>query len=137
MAVSSQTPLRVRLLRWIFASGLVLVAFVALTLAFPLQHGGGPQRPRFRALDDLDIVAAGLDPYHLKHGRYPDLPDFPSMVAEGSCLVTENLIPVHVPSRDPWGHAYSGQSTSKGYRLLCDGDGKVPATRPERHSDMP
>ena len=56
-----------------------------------------------KATDNLKIVSEGLDQYYLKHGQYPELGSFESMVTPNSPLVKESLIASNMPAKDPWG----------------------------------
>ena len=89
-----------------------VVAWVVLEKIIPEQKCYFPPQP-------MKTVAEGLDQFKLKHGVYPSLEDFPSMVSSSSPLVTENMIPVGVPIADTRGHKYTAHSTSKGYLLEC------------------
>jgi general secretion pathway protein G len=76
-----------------------------------------------KAHADMKTVAEGLDQYFLKHGKYPDLTSYESMVEPNSPLVKENLIPAGISPMDPWGdHPYEGTSGKGTYVLKCAGD---------------
>ena len=75
-----------------------------------------------KAQDTLKTVGEGLDMYFLKHGKYPDLSSYDSMVDAGSPLVKENLIPVNVAAKDPWGTPFEGKCGKGSYELKCAGD---------------
>jgi len=81
--------------------------------------------------DTLNIVADGLEQHRLRHGEYPELPDFASMVGPASPLVTESLVPPHIPLLDPWGRPFEGVSTRSRYRLRSLGDPRQPNEWPE------
>jgi len=75
-----------------------------------------------KAQDTLKTVSEGLDQYFLKHGKYPDLSSFESMVDANSPMVKENMIPVNVPAKDPWDMPFEGKSGKGNYELKCGGD---------------
>ncbi|HNX30381.1 MAG TPA: type II secretion system protein [Holophaga sp.] len=79
-----------------------------------------------KATDNLKIVSEGLDQYYLKHGQYPELGSFESMVTPNSPLVKESLIASNMPAKDPWGQAYQGKSSKATYELKCEGDPTNP-----------
>jgi len=78
----------------------------------------------------VKTVSEGLDQFFLKHGRYPDLTSFESMVEPNSPLVKENLIPVGVSALDPWDAPFEGKSGKGSYELKCAGDPNVSPDRP-------
>lgn len=75
-----------------------------------------------KAGDTLKTVGEGLDQYFLKHGKYPDLTSYESMVEPNSPLVKENMIPVNVATTDPWGNPFEGKAGKGNYELKCAGD---------------
>lgn len=78
----------------------------------------------------VKTVGEGLDQYFLKHGKYPDLTSFESMVEPNSPLVKENMLPVGVSSVDPWGTPFEGKSGKGTYELKCAGDPNGSPDRP-------
>jgi len=74
------------------------------------------------ARDTLKCVSEGLDVYCLNYGSYPILANYESMINADSPLVQEDLIPVGLPIRDPWGHSYECASDGRAYKLKCIGD---------------
>ena len=72
--------------------------------------------------DEIRTAREALEMYHLKHGQYPELPNFQSMVDMNSPLVKENLLPVYVKTQDRWGQPYIGFSTKSYFKLECLGD---------------
>lgn len=96
-----------------------------------------------KAHADMKTVAEGLDQYFLKHGKYPDLTSYESMVEPNSPLVKENLIPAGVSPNDPWGNPFEGTAGKGTYVLKCAGDpnGSVDrqpfTTEPGKITDTP
>jgi prepilin-type N-terminal cleavage/methylation domain-containing protein len=78
----------------------------------------------------VKTVSEGLDQYFLKHGKYPELTSFESMVEPNSPLVKENMLPVGVSSLDPWGVPFEGKSGKGTYELKCGGDPNGSPDRP-------
>jgi general secretion pathway protein G len=100
---------------------MMIIAVIA-TLGFKQYNKYSAQARYLKAQDTLRIVGDGLDQYFLKHGRYPDLTSYEAMVDANSPLVKENMIPVNVPSKDPWDQPYEATSGKGRYELKCLGD---------------
>ena len=100
---------------------MMIIAVIA-TLGFKKYNEFSAKARYLKAQDTLSIVGSGLDQYFLKHGRYPDLTSFESMIDANSPLVKENMIPVNVPAKDPWEQPYEGTAGKGKYELKCAGD---------------
>ena len=87
---------------------MMIIAVIA-TLGFKQYNKYSAKARYLKAQDTLRIVGDGLDQYFLKHGKYPDLTSYESMVDANSPLVKENMIPVNVPAKDPWEQSLRGQ----------------------------
>jgi general secretion pathway protein G len=100
---------------------MMIIAVIA-TLGFKKYNEFSAKARYLKAQDTLQIVGSGLDQYFLKHGRYPDLTSYDSMIDANSPLVKENMIPVNVPAKDPWDQPYEGSAGKGKYALTCAGD---------------
>lgn len=100
---------------------MMIIAVIA-TLGFKQYSKYSAQARYLKAQDTLRLVGDGLDQYFLKHGRYPELNSYESMVDANSPLVKENMIPVNVPAKDPWDQPYEASSGKGKYELKCQGD---------------
>ena len=100
---------------------MMIIAVIA-TLGFKKYNEFSAKARYLKAQDTLRTVGDGLDQYFLKHGRYPDLTSFDSMIDANSPLVKENMIPVNVPSKDRWDQPFEGTSGKGKYELKCLGD---------------
>jgi prepilin-type N-terminal cleavage/methylation domain-containing protein len=88
-------------------------------------------RARYTAAkNEMRNLAAGLDQYYLKHGKYPDFSSWDQMVEENSPLVKQNLIQVGMPKLDGWQQPYEGKSGKGTYELKCIGDPSDQEERP-------
>jgi general secretion pathway protein G len=108
---------------------MMIIAVIA-TLGFKQYNKYSAQARYLKAQDTLRIVGDGLDQYFLKHGIYPNLSTYESMVDANSPLVKENVIPVNVPTKDPWGEPFEATSGKGKYELKCAGDPNSPEDRP-------
>jgi len=104
-------------------AAMIIIAVIA-TLGFKNATKYSDQAYRIKAQDTLKTVSGGLDFYYLKYGAYPNLASFKSMVDANSPLVNDNIIPVNVPDKDPWGAPYEGVSSTETYSLKCLGSPK-------------
>jgi general secretion pathway protein G len=100
---------------------MMIIAVIA-TLGFKKYNEFSAKARYLKAQDTLQIVGSGLDQYFLKHGRYPDLTSYDSMIDANSPLVKENMIPVNVPTKDPWEQPFEATSGKGTYVLKCMGD---------------
>jgi prepilin-type N-terminal cleavage/methylation domain-containing protein len=100
---------------------MMIIAVIA-TLGFKKYSDYSARARYLKAEDTLRVVRDGLDQYYLKHGRYPDLTSYESMVDANSPLVKENMIPVNVPAKDPWDQPFEASSGKGRYELKCLGD---------------
>jgi len=100
---------------------MMIIAVIA-TLGFKQYNKYSAQARYLKAKDTLRVVSDGLDQYFLKHGVYPTLTSYDSMVDANSPLVKENMIPVNVPAKDPWDQPYEATSGKGQYELKCQGD---------------
>ncbi len=78
-----------------------------------------------RYADDLKlthIISEAFQSYYLKHGLYPELPDFKSIVEGSSPLVAEGMLPPGTRTQDSWGQPFAGYSVKRTFRLECLGD---------------
>ena len=100
---------------------MMIIAVIA-TLGFKKYNEFSAKARYLKAQDTLQVVGSGLDQYFLKHGRYPDLTSYESMIDANSPLVKENMIPVNVPAKDPWDQPYEASSGKGKYELKCAGD---------------
>jgi general secretion pathway protein G len=100
---------------------MMIIAVIA-TLGFKKYNEFSAKARYLKAQDTLQIVQSGLDQYFLKHGRYPDLTSYESMIDANSPMVKENMIPVNVPAKDPWDQPYEGSSGKGKYELKFAGD---------------
>ena len=100
---------------------MMIIAVIA-TLGIKKYNEFSANARYLKAQDTLQVVGSGLDQYYLKHGVYPDLTSFESMVDANSPLVKENLIPVNVPVTDMWGQPFEGSAGKGRYELKCAGD---------------
>jgi prepilin-type N-terminal cleavage/methylation domain-containing protein len=107
---------------------MMIIAVIA-TLGFKQYNKYSAQARYLKAQDTLRIVGDGLDQYFLKHGIYPNLSSYEAMVDANSPLVKENMIPVNVPAKDPWGQPYEASSAKGRYELKCQGDPNSPEER--------
>jgi hypothetical protein len=99
-----------------FAPLLFVVALIACRTSDPFPK---------RYAQDLKlthVIAEALQSYYLKHGHYPELPDFYSIVEGNSPLVAEGLLPAGTRTQDSWGQAFVGFSTKQTFKLECLGD---------------
>lgn len=108
---------------------MMIIAVIA-TLGFKQYNKYSAQARYLKAQDTLQVVGSGLDQYFLKHGRYPELATYESMVDANSPLVKENMIPVNVPAKDPWDQPYEASSGKGTYTLKCLGDPNQAEDRP-------
>jgi prepilin-type N-terminal cleavage/methylation domain-containing protein len=102
----------------------MMIIAVLGTIGFSQYRKYTTRANYIKAQKTVDIVARGLDAYFLNprnNGRYPELSSFEAMVEPNSPLVKQSLIPVNVPSKDPWGNSYIGTSGQGKYELKCDG----------------
>jgi prepilin-type N-terminal cleavage/methylation domain-containing protein len=88
---------------------MMIIAVIA-TLGFKQYNKYSAQARYLKAQDTLQVLGSGLDQYFLKHGVYPQLATYESMIDANSPLVKENMIPVNVPAKDPWGEPYEATS---------------------------
>jgi len=100
---------------------MMIIAVIA-TLGFKKYNEFSAKARYLKAQDTLQVVGSGLDQYFLKHGRYPDLTSYESMIDANSPLVKENMIPVNVPAKDPWEQPFEASSGKGKYELKCMGD---------------
>ena len=100
---------------------MMIIAVIA-TLGIKKLNEFSANARYLKAQDTLKTVSEGLDGYFLRHGKYPDLSSYESMVDANSPLVKENMIPVNVPAVDPWGNPFEGKSSKGIYELKCAGD---------------
>ena len=100
---------------------MMIIAVIA-TLGMKKYNEFSANARYIKAQDTLKTVGEGLDQYFLKHGKYPDLTSYESMVDANSPLVKENMIPVNVANQDPWGNPFEGKSGKGNYELKCAGD---------------
>jgi general secretion pathway protein G len=107
---------------------MMIIAVIA-TLGFKKYAEFSAQARYLKAHDTVSIVSSSLDQYYIKHGRYPDFTSFEAMVEPNSVLVKENMIPVNVTSKDPWGQPFEGTSGKGNYVLKCAGDPNGSAER--------
>lgn len=101
---------------------MMIIAVIA-TLGFKQYNKYSSQARYLKAQDTLQILGSGLDQYFLKHGRYPDLTSYESMIDANSPMVKENMIPPNMPVKDPWDQPYEATSGKGNYTLKCLGDG--------------
>lgn len=108
----------------------LLVAMTILavigTIGFVQFKKNTAQARHLKARNILEIVGGGLDKYYLKHGVFPDLGNFETMVEPNSPLVKQDFIPANTPAKDPWGQPYEGVSNKGNYTLKCAGDPSHP-----------
>ncbi len=90
----------------LLCTGIVAVAFLPSGKTVCVMERG-----------NIRTVAHGLEAYKAKHGVYPNLSNFPSMVSAESPLVTEDFIPLQLSTTDRWGRPFKGHSSPIGYRL--------------------
>lgn len=102
-------------------AAMIIIAVIA-TLGFKSYKTYTAMANRLKAQDTLKQVSCGLDVYFLNHGIYPTLANYESFVNASSPLVKEDLIPVNLPTKDPWGSPYECVSDSVTYKLKCIGD---------------
>jgi len=107
---------------------MMIIAVIA-TLGFKKYNEFSAKARYLKAQDTLRIVGDGMDQYFLKHGKYPDLTSYESMIDANSPLVKENMIPVNVPVKDPWDQPFEGMSGKGKYELKCMGDPNSPEER--------
>jgi prepilin-type N-terminal cleavage/methylation domain-containing protein len=100
---------------------MMIIAVIA-TLGFKKYNEFSAKARYLKAQDTLRIVGDGLDQYFLKHGRYPELTSYESMIDANSPLVKENMVPVNVPAKDPWDQPFEGTAGKGKYELKCAGD---------------
>jgi general secretion pathway protein G len=100
---------------------MMIIAVIA-TLGIKKYNEFSAKARYIKAQDTLKTVSEGLDQYFLKHGKYPDLSSYESMVDANSPLVKENMIPVNIAAVDPWGNPFEGKSGKGNYELKCAGD---------------
>ena len=108
---------------------MMIIAVIA-TLGFKKYNELSAKARYLKAQDTLQVVGSGLDQYFLKHGRYPDLTSYESMIDANSPLVKENMIPVNVPAKDPWDQPFEASSGKGRYELKCLGDPNQSEDRP-------
>lgn len=104
----------------------MMIIAVIGTLGFKQFKTHSAKARHLKASDSVRLVAEALDQYYLKHGVYPDFTSYEAMVDSNSVLVKESLIPVNVPSKDPWGQAYEARSDKGKYFFKCQGDPSNP-----------
>jgi len=107
---------------------MMIIAVIA-TLGFKQYNKYSAQARYLKAQDTLQILGSGLDQYFLRHGRYPDLTSYDSMIDANSPMVKENMIPPNMPAKDPWDQPYEATASKGKYELKCLGD---PAGSEER-----
>ena len=107
---------------------MMIIAVIA-TLGFKKYSEFSAKARYLKAHDTLETVGSGLDQYYIKHGRYPDFTSFEAMIEPNSVLVKENMLPVNVPSQDPWKQPFEAKSSKADYSLKCAGD---PGGSPDR-----
>jgi len=100
---------------------MMIIAVIA-TLGFKKYNEFSAKARYLKAQDTLRIVGDGMDQFFIKHGKYPDLTSYESMIDANSPLVKENMIPVNVPVKDPWDQPFEGTSGKGKYELKCMGD---------------
>jgi general secretion pathway protein G len=100
---------------------MMIIAVIA-TLGFKKYNEFSAKARYLKAQDTLRIVGEGLDQFFIKHGKYPELTSYESMIDANSPLVKENMIPVNVPPKDPWDQPYEGTAGKGKYELKCAGD---------------
>jgi prepilin-type N-terminal cleavage/methylation domain-containing protein len=100
---------------------MMIIAVIA-TLGFNKYREFSAQARYLKAQDTLRIVGEGLDHYFVKHGKFPEISSYETMIDANSPLVKENLIPVNVPAKDPWDQPFEGTSGKGNYQLKCAGD---------------
>ena len=100
---------------------MMIIAVIA-TLGFTKYREFSDQARYIKAKDTLQIVSSGLDQYYLKHGQFPSMTTFESLIDANSPLVKENMIPPNVPAKDPWGNPFEATSGKGVYALKCQGD---------------
>jgi prepilin-type N-terminal cleavage/methylation domain-containing protein len=108
---------------------MMIIAVIA-TLGFKQYNKYSAQARYLKAQDTLQVLGSGLDQYFLKHGVYPQLATYESMIDANSPLVKENMIPVNVPAKDPWGEPYEATRGKGSYSLKCQGDPNPSEDRP-------
>jgi prepilin-type N-terminal cleavage/methylation domain-containing protein len=108
---------------------MMIIAVIA-TLGFKQYNKYSAQARYLKAQDTLQVLGSGLDQYFLKHGVYPEVATYESMIDANSPLVKENMIPVNVPVKDPWGEPYEATSGKGSYSLKCLGDPNPSEDRP-------
>jgi len=100
---------------------MMIIAVIA-TLGFKKYNEFSAKARYLKAQDTLQILGSGLDQYFLKHGRYPDLTSYESMIDGNSPMVKENMIPPNMPAKDPWDQPYEASAGKGKYELKCLGD---------------
>jgi len=100
---------------------MMIIAVIA-TLGFKQYNKYSSQARYLKAQDTLQILGSGLDQYFLRHGRYPDLTSYESMIDANSPMVKENMIPPNMPVKDPWDQPYEASAGKGNYTLKCLGD---------------
>jgi len=107
---------------------MMIIAVIA-TLGFKKFNDYSAKARFLKAQDTLKTVGEGLDQYFLKHGKYPDLTTYESMVEPNSVLVKENMLPPNMPAKDPWDQPYEAKSGKGNYELKFVGDPNGDETR--------
>jgi prepilin-type N-terminal cleavage/methylation domain-containing protein len=108
---------------------MMIIAVIA-TLGIRKYSDFSDKARYLKAHDVLETVGSGLDQYYIKHGRYPDFTSYESMIDANSVLVKENMLPVNVPTTDPWKQPFEGKSGKGEYVLKCAGDPRGNPDRP-------
>ena len=113
----------------------LLIWLVCVLILF-LRFGSGPDpylpKSRYaRSYDQVKNVADALDQYYLKHGYFPELPNFESMVSPDSPLVQEDFLARGQYTLDPWGNRRNAFSSKSTYSIECatDPTKKSPLTK--------
>ena len=100
----------------------MVIITIITTLGFKSYRSYSVMAKRIKAQDVLKRVSEGLDMYFLRHGTYPPIANYESMVNASSPLVLEDLVPVNLPAKDPWDRPYECTSGDGTYMLKCAGD---------------
>lgn len=100
----------------------MMIMAVLGTLGFTQYRKYATRANNIKAHETLNLVSKGLASYYLSTGQYPELATFDAMVGPGSPLVKKSCIPVNVPTVDPWGQPYEGNSGKGTFMLKCLGD---------------
>lgn len=109
----------------------MLLLVMALAGAGMLSHRRHADRARYlKAMDELRVVADGLERYRDKHGTYPAVSDWEGLISMESPLVRERYIPEYLDLKDLWGSPFRGASQPSQWRLSCSGKPGDPETYP-------